>query len=467
LESLWSRTSVKEMKLRPASKLYKKGWIVAVGALLVAILASGCAQSSPAPSSMEVVHGSYLHLTGNITDLRARVTEWQGGNADSLKLAGEKLDRVQVVLSSTGWPKEMEKSVARTKAAVAPMAKALKEEHKTVAEAASAEFGEAAHDIIHEFYGDYLPAMEGMSSGQMAAHTIYLDLAGNFADLQTRIANWQKGDEASMGVAKEKADRIDILIRELYPTGVMVRDLPPIQRALPNVLAAIERKDAAATAEAAKPIAEAARQLNKDAYTWMELVRGGKDPACVQASYLDITRSITDLRSGVTAWTKGDDAALGTATEKLARVNLILAHTSWPNNLGDAADRTAYAASLMDQAVKDRNRGAVESASAEFSEASHDLTHAFYGDWLPGGGLKAVGAHSGTMQEAPKQAQAASSGGHGHGGSPAAEAAPAEGPDWGVLGAFAAAMVLVVGAAGLTKPRVTSAGKATLPTAEA
>lgn len=417
---------------------------------------------------MEVVHGSYLHLTGNITDLRARVTEWEGGNADSLKLAGEKLDRVQAILSSTGWPKEMAKSVARTKAAVAPMAKALKEENRAAAETASVELGEASHDIVHEFYGDYLPAMEGMSLDQMAAHIIYLDLAGNLADLQTRIANWQKGDEASMGVAKEKAERIDILMREIYPTGVLLKDLPPIQRALPNVLVAIDRKDAAATAEAAKPIADSARQLNRDAYTWMELVRAGEDPACVQASYLDMSRAITDLRSGVTAWTKGDGAALGTVSEKLARVNLLLMHTTWPNDLGDAADRTAYAASLMELAVKDRDRGAMESASAEFGEASHDLTHAFYGDWLPAGGLKTAGVQSGTMEAhgASNQAQAAS-GGHAHGGAPAGEAAVAEGPNWGVLGAFAAAMVTVVAVAGLTKPRRTSAAKATLPTAEA
>ena len=49
-----------------------------------------------------------------------------------------------------------------------------------------------------------------------------------------------------MGVAKEKAERIEILIPHLYATGVVVKDLPPIQRALPAVFAAIERKDAAA-----------------------------------------------------------------------------------------------------------------------------------------------------------------------------------------------------------------------------
>ncbi len=451
--------------MRLPGNLQGKVWLVAMGAVLLALLLSGCAHSSQAPSSMEVVHGSYLHITGNITDLRARVTEWQGGNADSLKLAGEKLDRVSVVLSSTGWPKEMSKSVARAKAAVGPMAKALKEEDKAAADKVSSEFGEASHDVTHEFYGDYLPAMQEMPSNQMAAHVTLLDLAGNFADLQSRIANWQKGDESSMGVAKEKAERIEVLITDLYSTGVLVKDLPPIQRALPALYAGIDKKDSAAAAQAAKPIAAGASQLDKDTSTWMELVRAGSDPSCVQASYLDLTKSITDLRSGVTVWGKGDEAALGTVSEKLARVDLLLTHAAWPSELTDAIERTRYASWLMSQAIKDKNRTATERASTEFGDASHDLTHALYGDWMPAGGLKGVKAQSGM---AMNHGQPAPAGGHSHGGAASVDqAALAEGPNWGVLGAFAVAMLLVVSVAAATKPRGSSMGKSALPAAEA
>jgi hypothetical protein len=286
--------------MRLASDHYRRRWLVALGAALIALTASACtAEPKVAPSPMEVVQGSYLHITMNITDLRTRVTNWQSGDADSLGVAKEKLDRIEKVLASTGWPKEMAKSVARTMATVGPMDKALKGENRAAAEAASAEFGEASHDIVHEFYGDYLPAMEGMASGSMAAHGVYLDLANNFADLQTRITNWQKGDEGSMGVAKEKAERIEILIPHLYATGVVVKDLPPIQRALPAVLDAIERKDAAATARAAKPIAEAAQLLNRDFYTWMELERAHSDPACVQASYLESPPGVRAMLRGL------------------------------------------------------------------------------------------------------------------------------------------------------------------------
>lgn len=444
--------------MRFLKKLHRKYMVLALGAIVVSLVASACtaAESKPAPSSMEVVQGSYLHLTGNITDLRTRTTNWQKGDADSLNIAGEKLERIQAVLASTGWPSEMSKSVARTKAAIGPMDKALKGENPAAAEAASAEFGEASHDIIHEFYGDYLPAMEGMDSSSMAAHGVYMDLANNLADLQTRIANWQKGDEGSMGIAKEKAERIEVLIPHLYSTGVVVKDLPPIQMALPALFAAIERQDAEATAQAAKPIAAAAQQLTRDFYSWMELERAGNDPACVQASYLEITRNISDLRAGVTAWGKGDAAGSATAAEKLARVELLLTHTAWPQDMAPAIDRTANALVLMTEALRDKKLPAAEAASAELGEGSHDITHDYYGVWLPAGGLQGA-----TQANTQRKAQTSGSGGHGHDGATADAAA--EGPNWPVIAGFGTVMALVIFGAALTKPKAASTRSGSLP----
>lgn len=431
---------------------------IALGAIFVALLASACsAEPKVAPSSMGVVEGSYLHLTMNIGDLRTRVTNWGKGDDASLGVAKEKLERVEKVLASTGWPSEMAASVARTRAAAGSMEKALKSENKAAAETAAVEFGEASHDIIHEFYSDFLPAMEGMASNSMAAHVVYSDLANNIADLQTRIANWQKGDEASMGVAKEKAERIEIIIPHLYATGVVVKDLPPIQRALPAVFAAIERKDAAGTAEAARPIAEAGKVLSRDFVTWMELERAGNDPACVQASYLDITRNITDLRAGVTVWGKGDAAGLATATEKLARVDLLLTHTTWPDDMAVAMDRTANAMLTMAEAIKAKNPAAAEAASVELGEGSHDITHDYYGIWLPAGGLQ--GAE--TVAAGHGKTQTASAGAQGHGDEAAAQP-KVEGPNWLVIGGFLAVMALVVFGAALTKPK-SAVGGGSLP----
>jgi hypothetical protein len=281
-----------------------------------------------------------------------------------------------------------------------------------------------------------------------------MDLANNFADLQTRLDSWQKGDESSMGIAREKAERIEIIIPHLYSTGVVARDLPPVQRALPAVFEALERKDAAATALAAKPIAEAGRVMSRDFYTWMELERAGTiDPACVQASYLDITRNLSELRAGVTMWGKGDAAGLATATDKLARVDLLLTHTAWPEDLAAGLGRTGNALDMMAEALKGQDPAAAEAASLELGEGSHDITHDYYGIWLPAGGLQ--GARAGASAQG--QAQAAASGGHGHEGDAAVAATP-EGPNWVVIGGFVLVMAFVVFGAALTKPRAASSG---------
>ena len=77
--------------------------------MVIALVASACAPAEPKvpPSSMEVVQGSYLHLTMNISDLRTRVTNWGKGDDGSLGVAKEKLERIEKVLASTGWPAEM------------------------------------------------------------------------------------------------------------------------------------------------------------------------------------------------------------------------------------------------------------------------------------------------------------------------------------------------------------------------
>jgi hypothetical protein len=133
-------------------------------------------------------------------------------------------------------------------------------------------------------------------------------------------------------------------------------------------------------------------------------------------------------------------------------------HTPWPGEMVNAIDRTTNAMGMMAEALKDKNSAAADAASVELGEGSHDITHEYYGAWLPGGGLQGARTQVSSVQ---RQGQTASSGAHGHGGT--ATVAQAEGPNWLVIGGFVVALTLVILGAGLTKPKTGVSRKGSLP----
>jgi hypothetical protein len=462
--------------------LSQKKWLAALGMLLIAVLAAGCGQSPRVEAPAEVTHSSYIDLLGNISDLRARVGQWQKGDEASLGIAEEKLERIEAVLDANSWPESMRASVARTKAAAGPMWKALEAHDMAAAEAAAKEFGDASHDVIHEFYDDFLHELDGSRLGQMAAHIIYLDLVANISDLRTRIGQWEGGDEASMNIAKEKAERIEIILPHLASTGVLAKWIPSIESGLPGVFAAIEREDVVAAQQAAKPIVEASGGLTRDAYVWMDLVGGTTDPACIQASYLDLSRTISALRGNISAWQKGETGSLDLALGNLSRAQILLAHPTWPVEMEHAIARTSAAVALVAQALGQEDFQpsplaghadmpgmpamdagqhslvAAEAAVKELGEGSHDLTHDFYGEWLPSGKLVSAGVVVVSGGAKPKAKGHVDEVPHGTKKSAQGEVAE-EGPNWTVIGGFLGLLGLVIGGAAVTRPKTATKGK--------
>ena len=449
--------------MRIPNTLRRRLGLLALGAIVVAALVGGCGQAAPAPSSMEVIHASYLDLTANLADLRSRVTEWQKGDEGSLNIAKEKLERSEIVLGAPGWPQALAPAVAKAKAALGTMDKALQAADVAAAQAATVVLGDASHDLTHAFYGDWLPELEGERYSPLAAHVVYLDLSANLADVQSRLAAWGQGDESSLNIAVEKVERAEVLVNHMYATGVLVKRLPPVQRGLVALFPALQAKDLPAAQAAAQPLAASAQDLTQDAYVWLDLVKAGDDPSSVQASYLDLSRNIAALRSGVAASQKGNHTGLDLARQHLARVQTVLQHAVWPYEMGEAIDRARSAVGPMASALGTGDPAAAEAASVAFGEASHDVTHAYYGNWLATGVLQSATAQGGAAQQPAR----ASSGGHVHDAAPAEQVAAADaGPHWPIIGGFAAALALVVGAAALTKPKaVARETRASLPEA--
>lgn len=359
---------------------------------------------------MEAVHASYLDLSTNISDLRTRINEWEKGSDDSRKIAEEKLERIQAILGSLSWPPEMSEAVGKAKASVGPMGRAITGKNVTAAQAAAKTMGDASHDVTHAFYPEWVPALEGLSFGIMAPHAIYLDIAANITDLETRVLAWQKGDESSLNIAKEKAERLGVLLPHMYSTGVLLRPLQAIEKSLPAVVAALEQKDAVAAQRAMRPVADLLPYASRDIYSWMNVTGGANNPACVQASYLDLASSIPALRSGIGDWEKGNLAGLDDMQDRLERVGVTLAHPAWPAALAIPVQKAEQAIERMAISVGVRDLSSAQASSQALGDASHDLTHAYYVDWLPAAGLDT----SGERTSGPQGSGRASGGAQGH-----------------------------------------------------
>ena len=156
----------------------------------------------PREVSIDAVHAAYLDTTGNISDLRVRIALWQAGDDSGINIAKEKLDRIEILLSSTTWPASLDGAVAKIRQGVGSMKSALAGTNLKGAVAIAKVLGDAAHDLTHDFYGVWLPQTKGRPLPAMATHVIYLDLSANIADLKSRVAKLEaeRVQQASEGL---------------------------------------------------------------------------------------------------------------------------------------------------------------------------------------------------------------------------------------------------------------------------
>ena len=160
--------------MRLSTKSPRSSWARCLGAVLLGVLVavwtpalafSGVARVASAAespqaatiASMEIVHASYLDLTGNIADLRSRVGEWQKGDEASLNIAIEKLERIEVILGYVGgaWPQPMAAAIGQDEGGRRPdAARHSRPRTRPPPSRPPKALGDASHDLTHAFYGD-------------------------------------------------------------------------------------------------------------------------------------------------------------------------------------------------------------------------------------------------------------------------------------------------------------------------
>lgn len=344
--------------------------------------ATSAAPAAPTAAG-STLHVAFLDLARNITDLRVRAAEWQTGTDASRDLAAEDAERINAVLSRTAWPGELKEQIAVIQAAMPALDKALDGTSAAAIKAPIGAIADSEHELMHGFYEIWLPAQDAKSLGAMGAHVGFLDISTNIADLRTRVGAWQKGDDASLDMAGELAERIDALLARIPWPDSLAKEVGAIKTAMPGVDKALGAKDAKAVKEPLAQLADASHELTHEFYEQFLAKGATTSPDCVYASYLDLSANVTDFRTRVAAWQKGDDASLDVAAEKVDRIAMVIDHVAWPDELKATVTSMHDQLEPVSTALTAKSQATLKDPLSMVATASHDLTHAFYESWMP------------------------------------------------------------------------------------
>ncbi|MBI2305263.1 MAG: cytochrome c [Chloroflexi bacterium] len=105
----------------------------------------------------------------------------------------------------------------------------------------------------------------------------------------------------------------------------------------------------------------------------------------IHIEYYGTWRNFNDLRDQVANWAQGQDSGRRIALEKIERLEATLHHVPWPTaKLDMAATGMHEGLHPVEDGLKAQNVAATQAALQKVSNAFHDLTHAFYDDWVAG-----------------------------------------------------------------------------------
>ena len=338
------------------------------------------------------LHVAFLDLTRNITDLRVRAAEWQKGTDASREIAAEDAERIDAVLTRTAWPSELTAHIAVIQAAMPALDKALGGTNAADTKAPIGAIADSEHELMHGFYETWLPAQDTKSHVAMSAHVGFLDLSMNIADLRTRVAAWQKGDDASLDMAVEIAERIDALLAQMPWPDALAKEVGAVKAAVPGVDKALGAKDAKAVKEPLAQLADASHELTHEFYEQFLAKGATTSPECVYASYLDLAGNVADFRMRVAAWQKGDDASLDLAAEKVDRIGMVIDHVTWPDQLKVSVMAMHDQLAPVSTALTAKSQATLREPFATVAAVSHDMSHAFYESWMTEMPMMGMGA---------------------------------------------------------------------------
>jgi len=385
-------------------------YVVVLCALFLSVLLGKCVQSPPMPTNMsshagmvtptapapanasntskdkvtspDSIHLAFLELTSNISDLQSNLAKWRAGDQSAIALAQTNANRIKVVIDRVEWPVAIESNTSKIKDALAILLPALQSRDLASAEPAVQIIRDSSEAITNVFYSTWLASVKESRSAPAATQIVYLDLLFKIREIETLIGKWSKGDQDSPIIARTKTNQLSVLTQQMPSMAmVIVLQVRSLERGLPMLKASLDARNLAASQQALKGVNNSLHDLGHAFYVWAQSAPVDNSPATVQASYFDLARNLTDLRTNVPAWIKGDEASLNLAQENLDNASVLIAHAAWANAIKPSLVKTQSSLTPLIQALALKDKTLAQRSLQPVLDNSNEVTSAYYGNW--------------------------------------------------------------------------------------
>jgi len=160
------------------------------------------------------VEGTYINVALNLADLSALMDTWTSSDDEDARTeAGERIERLNTLLTSVTWPPDTLKGVQGFHDALPALNKALKAKDKNTAKQALGDVTEAFDGLSHPYYGKYLANVASTPlTDPIAIEAAFADIGVNMDQLDDSLNEWKNGSDDARTEASERLERMETLL---------------------------------------------------------------------------------------------------------------------------------------------------------------------------------------------------------------------------------------------------------------
>ena len=281
--------------------------------------------------------------------------------------------RVNKILAQTTWPADLHDQAHTFIDTLTTFGAALEADNVAEAVTLSESVHDAQHELSHEiehWLGDAQPVTADASTFDISVAQYFLDAAG-FHDIATTLAETQAIDPTYLSTVT----RVNtVLTHTVWPAG-----LNDAAQAFGDSLtafgAALEADNVADAVALSETVHDAQHELSHSIDHWI----GDAQKSTAEADSFDVSVAQFFLDSagfhGIATALSETQTIDPTYLSKVTRVNKVLAQTTWPADLNDAAQVFIESLNTFAAALEADNIAEAVTISETVHDAQHELSH--------------------------------------------------------------------------------------------